>query len=86
MMRPRGAAFAALCPVCAHHDIPVVEMKLSADDLKRTHEFLEETDLVKFAKMILTLEESRTHLTRSIDFVHATTPDEEEEKKEGGSG
>ncbi len=45
---------------------------ISEEDYERTTQFLEETDLVKFAKMLLSTEESRIHLERSIKFVNAT--------------
>ncbi|MDJ0765563.1 MAG: hypothetical protein QNJ97_21455 [Myxococcota bacterium] len=47
---------------------------IGREDLERTVAFLEETDLVKFAKMIPTLEESNTLLDKSIEFVNSTTP------------
>ncbi len=55
----------------------IVELKNSTIgrvDFEYTSEFLGETDLVKFAKMIPTLEESRALLDKSFEFVEKTTP------------
>lgn len=71
----------------------VVELRRTAigkGDFEVTVEFLEETDLVKFAKMIPTLEESRGLLDKSFEFVDKTTPKAavapNETNKAGGSG
>ncbi|MCP4679205.1 MAG: hypothetical protein GY854_27710 [Deltaproteobacteria bacterium] len=47
---------------------------IGKSDFQITVDFLGETDLVKFAKMILTLEESRSLLEKSFEFVKRTTP------------
>jgi hypothetical protein len=57
--------------------------KISPEDLSHTLDFLAETDLVKFAKVILTLEESRALLERSMGFVHRTTPRPAAANREG---
>jgi hypothetical protein len=47
---------------------------IGKSELALTIDFLGETDLVKFAKALPTLEESRDLLKKSIDFVKRTTP------------
>ncbi|MCP4603256.1 MAG: hypothetical protein GY847_22530 [Proteobacteria bacterium] len=50
------------------------ESTIGRVDIEYTVEFLQETDLVKFAKMIPTLDESYRLLEKSFEFVKKTTP------------
>ncbi len=47
---------------------------IEPDEYTNVVAFLSETDLVKFAKMILTLDESDSLLAKSFEFVEKTTP------------